>query len=175
MVRRRDSSNLEIFKLFFGRRGDGVWEIQAMASVPLKPKSAVDPDFYAIENDMFVAQPNVIGTIHSVLAQSIVPIVAHVQGETHLRCLGTGFFISCTGLLITAAHVITDPIDRQYGNTRELDEQTWHFGRELKLGVMLPVSPLAGFKAISSEILNGLVSSENGPHIRSLFEALRSS
>lgn len=145
MISRRDSSDLEIFKPFFGRRGDGAWEIQAMASVPLKPKNAADADFYAIENDMFVAHPNIIGTIHSVLAQSIVPIVAHVPGETHLRCLGTGFFISCTGLLITAAHVITDPIDRQYGNTREVDEQTWHFGR-LKLGVMLPVSPLAGFK-----------------------------
>lgn len=145
MLRKRDSADLEILKLFFGRRGNGAWEIQAVASVPLKPKRAVDADFYAVENDMFVAQPNIIGTIHSVLAQSIVPIVANVPGETHLRCLGTGFFISCTGLLITAAHVITDPIDRQYGNTRELDEQTWHFG-QLKLGVMLPVNPLAGFK-----------------------------
>ncbi|OLP75219.1 hypothetical protein AK812_SmicGene45022 [Symbiodinium microadriaticum] len=115
MIQKQGSTDLEIFKPFFGRRGDGVWEIQAMASVPLKPKNAEDSDFYAVENDMFVAQPNIIGTIHSVLAKSIVPIVAHVPGETHLRCLGTGFFISCTGLLITAAHVITDPIDRRYG------------------------------------------------------------
>jgi hypothetical protein len=44
-------------------------------------------------------------------------------------------------LLVTAAHVITDPIERQYGRVAELDNRTWHAG-DLKLGVMIPLNPL---------------------------------
>jgi len=44
-------------------------------------------------------------------------------------------------LLVTAAHVITDPIERRYGGIRELDDRTWHLG-DLKLGVMIPLNPL---------------------------------
>ncbi|HZM28239.1 MAG TPA: trypsin-like peptidase domain-containing protein [Gemmatimonadales bacterium] len=82
-----------------------------------------------------------MGTIRFALGQSIVPVVAHVPGERVLRCLGTAFFISCTGLLVTAAHVITDPIERRYGDVRELEDRTWHLG-ELKLGVMIPLNPI---------------------------------
>lgn len=146
---------MEILKLFFGRREDGVWAIQSLKPVAINPVAGAEPDFYAIENNLFVGDIPFIGTIHSILGQSIVPIVAHVPGETVLRCLGTGYFVSCSGLMITAAHVISDPIERAYGGVAEVDEGSWHLG-EMKLGVMLPTSPLNGVQGyIFRDILWG--------------------
>src|SRR5665213_523839 len=127
---------LGILKTHFCRSQGGTWEIQALTSIMLRPRVGNDDSgFFEIRDDIVVRQPNLVGTTTSVLGQSIVPVVAQVSDEHLLRCLGTGFFISCSGLLITAAHVITDPITRQYGGVRELDDQTWHFG-DLKIGVM---------------------------------------
>lgn len=110
MVKSDGKPTLELLKLIFGKNKEGKWEIDAMTSVPLKPSGAREECFFSIQDDVVVAQPAFLGTTKYVLGQSIIPIVAHVQGERVLRCLGTGFFISCSGLLITAAHVITDPI-----------------------------------------------------------------
>jgi len=78
----------------------------------LRPKAGeTDSDFFEIDDDIFLVQPNIMGTIHAFLGESIVPIVSRVHRESLLRCIGTGFFISCSGLLVTASHVITDPID----------------------------------------------------------------
>jgi hypothetical protein len=55
--------------------------------------------------------------------------------------IGTAFFISCSGLLITAAHVITDPIDRRYGNAREGDDHVIET-QGLAFGVLVPSNPL---------------------------------
>lgn len=133
---------LGILKTHFCRSQGGTWEIQALTSIMLRPRVGNDDSgFFEIHDDIVVRQPNLVGTTMSVLGQSIVPVVAQVSDEHLLRCLGTGFFISCSGLLITAAHVITDPITRQYGGVRELDDQTWHFG-DLKIGVMMPLNPI---------------------------------
>lgn len=146
---------MEILKLFFGQRANNVWAIQSIKAVPIKPMSNGDTEFYAVENDIFIAEPSFLGTIHSVLGQSIVPIVAQIPGEPLLRCLGTGFFISCTGLLITAAHVISDPIERAYDGVTEIAEGNWHLGG-IKLGVMLPTNPLSGVQGfIFRDILWG--------------------
>jgi hypothetical protein len=112
-----------------------------MAVVPLEAEDKQDSDFYPVREDLFTVQPNYIGTICSTMGQSIVPVVAIIPGEDRVRCLGTGFFISCTGLLVTAAHVITDPIERKYGGVREIDEQNWFIG-DLNLGVMIGTNPV---------------------------------
>ena len=112
-----------------------------MKGIPLHPRGGTREAFFPIPDDLIVAQPAILGTIKFVLGQSIVPVVTHVQGEPVLRCLGTGFFVSCSGLLITAAHVITDPIERQYGSVKEFDDLTWH-AHDLHLGVMIPLNPL---------------------------------
>jgi hypothetical protein len=125
----------------FSRRNDGAWPIQSMAVIPLEAEDRQDTDFYPVREDLFTVQPNYIGTICSTMGQSIVPVVAIIPGEDLVRCLGTGFFISCTGLLITAAHVITDPIERNYGRVREIDEQNWFMG-DLNLGVMIGTNPV---------------------------------
>ncbi len=44
--------------------------------------------------------------------------------------------------------MITDPIDRKYGDVSELDDLTLH-ARRLKLGVMVPTNPIfevSGFR-----------------------------
>jgi len=130
-----------ILKTHFHKRGDGQWAIDAIKGIDLKPRDGREENgFFSIEDDLVVAQP-LVGTIRSVLGQSIVPIVVQVPGEPVLRCLGTGFFISCSGLFVTAAHVITGPIEKQYGSVTEHDNRTWNFG-SLALGVMIPLNPL---------------------------------
>jgi len=133
---------LEILKTHFGKNQDGRWAIVGLKSIPLRPRDGGQENgFFLVEDDLVVVQPAFVGTISSLLGQSIVPIVAHVPCEHVLRCLGTGFFISCSGLLVTAAHVITDPIERQYGSVKELDNRTWSPGN-LTLGIMLPLNPI---------------------------------
>jgi S1-C subfamily serine protease len=136
-----DKPTLELLKLHIGRNRDGAWAILAMKGITLRPRGGQTESFFPIHDDVVVLQSASIGTTTFLLGQSIVPLVAQVPGERVLRCLGTGFFISCSGLLITAAHVITDPIERKYGGVKELDNQTWHLGG-LKLGVMIPLNPI---------------------------------
>jgi hypothetical protein len=132
---------LELLKLHFGKGRNGKWAIQFMKAVPLRASGRIEEAFFPVQDELFLAQPSFLGTTGFVLGESIVPIVAQVRGEKVLRCLGTGFFVSCSGLLITAAHVITDPIERQYGNPKEIDDLTWHTS-DLKLGVMIPLNPV---------------------------------
>jgi hypothetical protein len=142
MPEQRAKPTLALLKTHFRKSKDRGWAIETLKSIPLKPRGGHGENgFFPIDDDLVVAQPAFIGTIKSLLGQSIVPIVAHVPGERVLRCLGTGFFISCSGLLVTAAHVITDPIERQYGSVKELGNRTWHFGN-LTLGVMIPLNPV---------------------------------
>lgn len=135
---------MELLKLLFGSSKEGTWSINSMGSLKIKPKGT-DEDFYLIEDEMAIFQPATFGPTTFFLGQSIVPIVAQVNGESVLRCIGTGFFVSCTGLLITAAHVISDPIERQYGGVKELSDFEWH-ASELKLGVMIPLNPVLNGK-----------------------------
>lgn len=136
---------MELLKLHFGRDKEGKWSINSLGSLKIKPKGA-EEDFYLIADEMAIFQPATFGPTTFFLGQSIVPIVAQVHGESVLRCIGTGFFVSCTGLLITAAHVVADPIERQYGGVRELSDFEWH-ASELRLGVMIPENPIFNSKA----------------------------
>jgi hypothetical protein len=156
---------MEILKPFFGRRSDGAWRIESMRGIPLKAAGETDANFYSVDNNIFLADLPHVGTIKSLMGQSIVPIVAKVIGENSFRCLGTGFFISCTGLLITAAHVITDPIDRKYGDVTKFNDLTYH-ARRLNLGVMVPTNPLfqvPGFRFFVIEWASFLAEHSNNP------------
>lgn len=136
------SEALQILTLRFGKGHEGEWSIQSMKGIDLKPRTNDNQSFFPLKDDLIMEQPSFIGTTRFLLGQSIVPVVAHVPGESVLRCLGTGFFISCSGLLITATHVVTDPIERKYGGITELDEVNWDLG-DLKLGVMIPLNPVS--------------------------------
>jgi hypothetical protein len=146
------NTTVELLKVTFGKRTDGQWNIVSLDGISIKPRQRTDTGFFEIADEPITAQPSNFGTTTFHLSQSIVPIVAHVQGESVLRCIGTGFFVSCSGLLITAAHVVSDPIERQYGSFKETPELTWQ-ARDLKLGVMIALNPFFhGKKYVFREI-----------------------
>lgn len=133
---------MRIMKLFWRRRQDGVYAIVDMKGLDLLGPDRAGQDFFAIRDDIVLTQtPPIGGTIRSVLGESIVPVVAVVNGERIVRCIGTAFFISCSGLLVTAAHVITDPIERRYGNAQEGDNQVIET-QGLAFGVLVPNNPI---------------------------------
>lgn len=137
-----DPTSIELLKLQFVRSPAGTWSIDVMHSISLRPAPGAEQSDFFVIDDHLVHRSLSFGLATYFLRQSIVPIVAHVQGENVLRCLGTGFFVSCSGLLVTAAHVITAPIEERYGGMREVDGMTWS-AEDLNLGVMIPVDPLA--------------------------------
>ena len=133
---------LGLLKTFFQRDPRGYWGIQAMQGIYLRPRQdSGHDDFFAIDDELLVIQPNIAGTTTGILGQSIVPIVAHSHGELEMRCLGTGFFVSCSGLLITAAHVITDPITRKDAYAKPIDDRNWQLENG-SLGVMVRLPSL---------------------------------
>jgi len=133
---------MKIMKLFWQRRQDGIYAIVDMKGLDLLGPERSGQDYFAVRDDIVLTQtPLIGGTIRSVLGESIVPVIAVANGEQRVRCIGTAFFISCSGLLVSAAHVITDPIDRRYGNVREGDDQVIET-QGLAFGVLVPNNPL---------------------------------
>lgn len=144
MVDTREESKLKLLKVHFRNNANGKWIIDAITGIALNAREGDESDFFLIRDDLVDTHSVAfLGSTRFILGQSIVPLVAHVQGERILRCLGTGFFISCTGLLVTAAHVITDPIERQYGEVSEQKELTW-YAKNLHLGVLIACNNLFG-------------------------------
>lgn len=129
-----------MLKPIFGRRNGATWGIEHLVVVPLQARDAGSAEFYPVQDDVVLAQPNYLSTVLAVLGETIVPVVAIDPNEDVIRCLGTGFFISCSGFLITAGHVITDPIERRYGGVRETERGNWLMD-ELKIGVMISMHP----------------------------------
>ncbi|MGJ4897754.1 trypsin-like peptidase domain-containing protein [Bradyrhizobium oligotrophicum] len=133
---------MKILKLFWRQQQDGAYAIVDMKGLDLLGPERSGQEFFAVRDDVVLTQtPPVGGTIRSALGESIVPVVAVANGERRVRCVGTAFFISCSGLLVTAAHVITDPIDRRYGNVREAEGQVIET-QGLAFGVLVPNNPL---------------------------------
>ena len=97
---------MKILKTFWQRRSDGVWQGVAIKSLDLKGTNGAGDNLFPIQEDIVLTQatpgPGIplqsIGTIRSFVGESVVPVVANVHGERRLRCVGTGFFVSCTGL-----------------------------------------------------------------------------
>jgi hypothetical protein len=140
-MQRDAPESLSILKPLFGLDKNGRYGIHHLAVVPLAARAQDASDFFQIQDDLLLVQPNYVSTILATLGQSIVPVVATVRGEGLIRCLGTGFFVSASGLFITAAHVIIDPIERNYGGAREIEEMTWAFDG-LEVGVLTSTNPV---------------------------------
>jgi hypothetical protein len=129
----------------------------------LKPREGFEADYFKIEDEMVLLtqQPGPVmrdffttfGMTEFLIRQSIVPIVAWNDGDRGMRCIGTGFFISASGLLMTAAHVIRDPIDDQYANFTQIGENAFRFDKSLHMGVMLPANP--ALKSAPPLVFNG--------------------
>ena len=86
------------------------------------------------------------GSADFLIKQSILPVVALCDGESVIRCIGTGFFISCTGYIATACHVLLDPYDRGYGRAIRGGEEL-KFNEKVKMGVVMPINPVSGMGA----------------------------
>lgn len=137
-MNRDQGGHFELLKLRMARAGgEGCWTISSILPLKLRSRSG-SLDFYEVEDDVILETAFTISSTSFILGQSIVPVVARVAGEERLRCLGTGFFVSCTGILITAAHVISAPLEQRYGKAECKSDGGFDFG-EVALGVMIPV------------------------------------
>jgi hypothetical protein len=79
------------------------------------------------------------GSTDFLMKQSVVPVVAWNDGDAFIRCIGTASVISCSGYLLTAAHVIMDLYDSGYGATKEGNQL--RLKEELQCGVFVPINP----------------------------------
>lgn len=145
------SSEISILKTIWRRNDAGSWSGHDLASISLKPRSGYSSDYFKIQDEMNLmthSPGNIMESFFSsfgmtqfLLRQSIVPIVAWNTGDAELRCIGTGFFISASGLLMTAAHVIRDPVDEKYASTSVRSSGSYELGEDLHFGIMLPANP----------------------------------
>ena len=147
-------ADLQILKILWGKEQDGGWSIKGLSPLTLKPRQGFEPDFFAVESqmEMLTDRPfitgldgwaTMFGSTDFLAAQSIVPVVAWLQGELFIRCIGTGFVVSCTGYIMTACHVILDPYESKYVNV-ERGSNSVTFLEGMRFGVLIPVNPAFG-------------------------------
>ena len=146
-------TDIGILKSLWGRSADGRWGVTALKGVMLKPRPGSDPTFFRFESQMELMterpRPNIhdilgsFGSTDFLLGQSILPVVAWADGERAMRCIGTAYVISCTGYLITAAHVLLDPVERGYGDVVRKGNLLQP-GRGLNMGVFVPLNSIFG-------------------------------
>jgi len=150
-------SELQIMKTLWAREKDGRWGISGLKALTLRSdrsKKNSESDFFKVDEQMalltdrprnFHAALASFGPANFLMKQSVLPVVALVDGEKFIRCIGTGFVISATGYVATACHVLLDPIERGYGKVQRLGN-TVVFSDALHMGVLIPISPAYGVK-----------------------------
>jgi hypothetical protein len=137
---------ISILKTIWERRADGKWAIRDMKGLDLATEGESDERFFILRGDLqlMTKSPNcsledalsLFGTTDFLMQQSIVPVVAWLEGESAIRCIGTGSIISCTGYVLTAAHVLMDPIESGYGAVHKGTSVEFH--DSLNFGVLIP-------------------------------------
>lgn len=137
---------ISIMKTLWSRQTNGQWGISDMKGLELSAGSADDGQYFVLRGDIQLMTNRPIGSLENIMSsfgpidflmqQSIVPVVAWLEGEHAIRCIGTASIISCTGYLLTAAHVLMDPIESGYGATR--DGQQVRLSDNLNFGVLMP-------------------------------------
>lgn len=137
---------ISILKTVWDRQDSGLWGISNMKGLTLESESPTEETFFVLGGNLqlMTDTPNcnmldamsLIGTTDFLMQQSIVPVVAWHNGETAIRCIGTASIISCTGYLLTAAHVLMDPIENGYGAIRQ-GNRVDH-DPNLNFGVLIP-------------------------------------
>jgi hypothetical protein len=144
-------TEISILKSLWARTEDRGWTVNDARSIRLRAKPGCDAHFFSFENEIEILSRHppgslldaagTFGSTNFLMKQSILPVVALTRGESMLRCIGTAFLISCTGYIITAAHVVLDPLERGYGRIvgRHLE-----LSGDFYLGVLIPVSPVFG-------------------------------
>jgi len=147
----QQTDDIGILKTIWKKNEAGVWVVHGLKGIDLKPREGFTEDYFKVENEMklMTQSPGPImsnifasfGTTEFLVRQSIVPVVAWNDGDEEMRCIGTGFFISASGLLLTAAHVIRDPVDENYTSLAQVGKNSQRLGENLRYGVLLPANP----------------------------------
>jgi Trypsin-like peptidase domain len=143
-----------ILKTLWTKSQDGSWSMHGLKWLMLKPRAGYEPDFFQFESkmEMLTDRPLIsdrygwltsFGHTDFLLKQSIVPVVAWVEGAPFIKCIGTAFLISCTGYLITACHVLLDPYEQKQAKLVRADNSI-KFPDGMRFGVLIPVSPATG-------------------------------
>ncbi|MHB8534214.1 MAG: trypsin-like peptidase domain-containing protein [Sulfuricaulis sp.] len=147
-------TGVSILKTIWSKQPDGRWGIQGMKGLTFLPKKGQDKSYFAFEGELELMTSNPsgfsmhelfrsFGTTDFLVKQSIVPVVAWVHKESVMRTIGTGFFVSCTGYLMTACHVLLDPEERGYGIVHR-DGHRLRLLDGLEMGVLVPINPATG-------------------------------
>jgi hypothetical protein len=151
---KNSDTKIAILKTLWGQGRRLSLGIRAAKSLGLKPENGFDPDFFKFESEMELfncSSRNIhemfasFGPTDFLMKQSILPVVAWVENEDVLRCIGTAFVISCTGYVITACHVLLDPKERDYGKVVR-EGNILKFMGNLHMGVLIPISPAYGVR-----------------------------
>jgi hypothetical protein len=161
-MKQNQSDQIGILKSLWKKNEAGVWAVHDIKGIDLRPREGFEADYFKIKDEVILLtqQPGAVmrdffasfGHTEFLVRQSIVPIVAWNEGDRGMRCIGTGFFISASGLLMTAAHVIRDPIDEQYANYSQIGDRAFRFDKSLHMGVLLPANP--AMKNSPSDVFN---------------------
>jgi hypothetical protein len=138
-----------ILKSLWSRQPNGRWGVTDLKGLSLHPRSGFEPDYFTFESSMeqMTSTPSAnlqemfasFGPTDFLMKQSVVPVVAWKDGDPFIRCIGTASVISCSGYLLTAAHVIMDLYDSGYGATKEGGRLCLDEG--LQFGVFIPMNP----------------------------------
>ena len=137
---------ISVLKSIWSRRADGQWGISELKALDLTSESELDNRFFVLRGDiqLMTNSPNcslidamsLVGPPELLMQQSVVPVVAWLDGEHTIRCIGTASIISCTGYLLSAAHVLMDPLESGYGAVRQGHQVKHH--ESLNFGVLIP-------------------------------------
>jgi hypothetical protein len=140
-----------VLKTIWRRDDAGKWCVHGAHPIDLKPRKGDDANCFRLDNtfNIMTDRPGPIfkdlfatfGSAEFLLRQSVVPVVAWNDGDAVMRCIGTGFFISASGLMLTAGHVMRDPVDEKYASLTLIEERAYQIGAGLHLGILLPVNP----------------------------------
>ena len=151
-MKKTQADDIGILKTIWKKSEAGVWACHDLKGIDLKPRDGFSKDYFKIKNEvnLMTQRPGHImnnffatfGTTEFLVRQSIVPIVAWNDGDEEIRCIGTGFFISASGLLMTAAHVLRDPVDENYTNLTQVDERSFRLDESLRDGVLIPANSI---------------------------------
>lgn len=146
-----DADQVGILKSIWAQDEAGKWNIHDIQGLDLKPRQGFTNKYFKIDDELnlLTNRPGPVmsslfasfGGTEFLVRQSIVPVVAWCDGDNEIRCIGTGFFVSATGILMTAAHVVRDPIDEKYTIATKIDKNSSRLSDNLHFGVILPANP----------------------------------
>jgi hypothetical protein len=150
-MEKSQAHSIGILKTIWRKNEAGVWTGHDLKSLDLIPREGFSKDYFKIKDEvnLMTQTPGPImnnffatfGATEFLVRQSIVPVVAWNDGDEEIRCIGTGFFISASGLLVTAAHVLRDPVDENYADVTKVGKDSHKLGEGFHFGILLPANP----------------------------------